>query len=137
MLGLFAFFYACLHLLVFVFVYKEGDWGGVVREVFKRKFIFFGMGALLLMVPLAATSTVWAIKKMGAKRWKLLHKLAYISAASAAIHYLMQPKADRRQPLVFAGVLAGLLLFRLLVWVRERWFPAKPPRTPVRTAAPS
>lgn len=121
MLGLYAFFYACLHLLYYVVKLKGGDLGAIYEDVAKRKFIMLGMTAVLSMVPLAATSTVWAIRKMGAKRWKLLHKLVYVSAAAAAIHYGLSSKLLGTQQIAFAAVLAGLLLFRVGDWARERY----------------
>ncbi len=133
MLGLYAFFYACLHLLCFVFVYKGGDLKAVVDEILNRKFIFFGMGAFLLMVPLAATSTVGAIKRLGNKRWKLLHKLVYICVTAAAIHYLLAGKLSlftenliTEPPFWFAAIAAALLLFRLVAFVRDRYLPKAP-----------
>jgi sulfoxide reductase heme-binding subunit YedZ len=86
----------------------------------KRKFLIIGSTALVLMIPLAVTSTNAMIKRLGGKRWRALHRLAYVAAICGVIHYYMQVKADVRQPLVFAGVLAILLGYRLLDYLRQR-----------------
>lgn len=127
MLGLYAFFYASLHLLIYWAGQRGFSIAAVISESIKRPFILFGMTGLLLMVPLAITSTNGMIKRMGAAKWKRLHQLAYVSGIAGVIHYYMFVKADHRQPIVFIGVLAVLLLYRLLV----PWFPflkyRKPP----------
>jgi methionine sulfoxide reductase heme-binding subunit len=128
MLGLYAFFYASLHLLTYISMYTSGSLSAFLRDAAKRPFIFLGISAFLIMVPLAATSTAWAIKKLGGKKWKLLHKIVYLAAISASIHYFMQPKLVTLQPLLFAAVLWGLVLFRPIAWARDKWFPAKPHR---------
>jgi sulfoxide reductase heme-binding subunit YedZ len=134
MLGLYAFFYACLHVLLYTFKIQGGNVNAIFRDIFGNKYLFFGMSAFILMVPLAATSTVWAIKKMGNKKWKLLHKLVYLTAICAAIHYLMTPKFVTGQKIVFACILGTLLLMRPLAWARDKWFPVKPTRAPARPA---
>ncbi len=136
MLGLYAFFYACMHLLTYLTMYKRGSLSAIVDDVAKRPFILLGMSALLIMVPLAATSTAWAVKKLGGKRWKLLHKIVYLAAIAASIHYFMQPKLISLQPLLFAALLWGLVLYRPVAWARDRWFPAKPRRPQPATVAP-
>src|SRR5215217_661358 len=114
MLGLFAFFYGCLHLLSY-FKFDRGlSLRGTIEDVAKKPFILLGMGALLLMAPLAATSTNWAIKKMGSAKWKALHRLAYVCAILGVIHFYMSKKADKSQPLAFIAVLAILLGYRVL-----------------------
>ena len=84
-LGLLAFFYALLHFTLYICIDQGLKLSAIVEDVTKRKFITVGAAAFVLLMPLAATSTVWAVKKMGSKRWKLLHKLVYIAAASAAV----------------------------------------------------
>jgi DMSO/TMAO reductase YedYZ heme-binding membrane subunit len=114
MLGLYAFFYACAHFLFFFSLDRSFSLAGTLSEMAKRKYLIAGSTGLLLMVPLAATSTNGMIKRLGGKRWRTLHRLAYVAAIAGATHYYMQVKADVRQPLVFAGVLAVLLGYRLI-----------------------
>ena len=114
MLGLYAFFYAAMHFLLFFSLDRGLSISGTFSEMVKRKFLIVGSLALILMIPLAVTSTNAMIKRLGGKRWRALHRLAYVSAIGGVIHYYMQVKADVRQPLAFATVLAFLLGFRLL-----------------------
>jgi len=128
-LGLYAFFYACAHFLIFFSLDRSFSISGTLSEMVKRKYLIVGSTALLVMVPLAVTSTNAMIKRLGGKRWRALHRLAYVAAIAGVIHYYMQVKADVRQPLAFAAVLAILLGYRLVVYWRQR----KP--VPVATAA--
>ena len=80
LLGLFAFFYATVHLLTYIALYAQFDFNTMITDITKRRFIMSGMAAYLLLVPLAATSTTWAIRKLGGKRWNTLHKLVYLAA---------------------------------------------------------
>ena len=120
MLGLYAFFYACVHFLLFFCLDRGFSVSGTLTEMVKRKFLIIGSTALILMIPLAVTSTNAMIKRLGGKRWRALHRLAYVAAICGVIHYYMQVNADVRQPLVFAGVLAILLGYRLLDYLRQR-----------------
>jgi DMSO/TMAO reductase YedYZ heme-binding membrane subunit len=116
MLGLYAFFYASVHLLIY-FVYQQNfNAVAVFWDAVNHPFIFFGMTALLLMIPLALTSTNGMIKRLGAKRWKRLHKLVYIVAIAAAIHFWMNGKVVGLNQEIFAGLVAVLLGYRLVVW---------------------
>jgi sulfoxide reductase heme-binding subunit YedZ len=114
-LGLWAFAYGVLHLTLYYVFDQSFDAVAVIRDVAKRPFILFGMTALLLMLPLALTSTTGSIKRLGAARWKRLHQLVYLSAIAAVTHFYMFVKADHRMPVAFISVLAALLLYRLLV----------------------
>jgi DMSO/TMAO reductase YedYZ heme-binding membrane subunit len=118
-LGLYAFFYACLHFLIFFCLDRSFSVSGTLSEMVKRKYLIVGSTALLVMVPLAVTSTNAMIKRLGGKRWRALHRLAYVAAIAGVIHYYMQVKADVRQPLAFAAVLAILLGYRLVVYWRQ------------------
>jgi len=120
-LGLYAFFYACAHFLLFFSLDRSFSVSSTLSEMVKRKFLIVGSTGLLVMVPLAITSTNGMIKRLGGKRWRALHRLAYVAAIAGVIHYYMQVKADVRQPLAFAVVLAVLLGYRLLVY----WWPPK------------
>jgi len=124
-LGLFAFFYACAHFLIFFSLDRSFSLSSTLSEMVKRKYLIVGSTALLVMVPLAVSSTNAMIKRLGGKRWRALHRLAYVAAIAGVTHYYMQVKADVRQPLVFAAVLAVLLGYRLMVyWRRPRPVPA-------------
>ena len=126
-LGLYAFFYALAHFLIFFSLDRSFSVSGTLSEMVKRKYLIVGSTALLVMVPLAVTSTNAMIKRLGGKRWRLLHRLAYVAAIAGVLHYYMQAKADVRQPLVFAAVLAVLLGYRLVESRRQR----KPAAAPV------
>ena len=119
-LGLYAFFYASLHFLIFFSLDRGFSVSGTLSEMVKRKFLIVGSTALLVMVPLAVTSTNAMIKRFGGKRWRALHRLAYVAAIAGVVHYYMQVKADVRQPLAFAAVLAVLLGYRLVVYWQQR-----------------
>ncbi len=127
MLGLYAFFYGCLHFLCFFSLDRAFSITSTLTEMLKRKYLILGSTALLVMVPLAITSTNGMIKRLGGKRWRALHRLAYVAGICGVIHYYMQVKADTRQPLVFAAVLAILLGYRLLNYWRQRQTPAATP----------
>lgn len=114
--GLFAFFYGTLHLTTYVVLDKFFDWHAIFGDVTKRPFITVGFAAFVLMVPLAATSTAWSIRKLGGKRWNALHKLVYASAVLAIIHFWWKVKADHTEPAVYGSILAVLLLARVAIW---------------------
>lgn len=116
MLGLFAFFYGTLHLMTYVWLDKFFDVHEMLADIAKRRFITAGLTAFTLMIPLALTSTKWAIRKLG-KRWQVLHRLIYFSAAAGVIHYIWLVKADLKKPLEYGAVLAVLLGYRLAAWV--------------------
>jgi sulfoxide reductase heme-binding subunit YedZ len=129
MLGLYAFFYGCLHFLCFFSLDRGFSVSSTLTEMLKRKYLIVGSTALIVMIPLAITSTNAMIKRLGGKRWRALHRLAYVAAIAGVIHYYMQVKADVRQPLVFAAVLAVLLGYRLVVYLRQT--------KPAKAAAPA
>lgn len=114
MLGLFAFFYGCLHLMAYTWFDKSLKFGAIVEDTLKRPFIFLGMFAFLALVPLAITSTNKMVKRLGGRRWNRLHKLAYLAAISGVVHYYLLVKADTRIPLAFGFTLALLLGYRVL-----------------------
>jgi methionine sulfoxide reductase heme-binding subunit len=126
MLGLYAFFYGCLHFLCFFSLDRGFSISSTLSEMAKRKYLIVGSSALIAMIPLAITSTNAMIKRLGGKRWRKLHRLAYVAAIAGVIHYYMQVKADTRQPLAFAVVLAVLLGYRLATywWRRKSLKPA-------------
>jgi sulfoxide reductase heme-binding subunit YedZ len=118
MLGLFAFFYAGLHLLTYAVVDQGLDWPVLLKDVAARPFITVGFAAFLLMVPLAVTSTNAMVKRLGFVKWKRLHRLAYVSGVLGALHFFLRVKSDLRQPLVYASVLAVLFAVRIAFWAR-------------------
>lgn len=120
MLGLFAFFYVCLHLSSYLGLDLFFDWQSLIKDVVKRRYITLGMIAFALLIPLAATSTDGMIRRLGGKRWRRLHLLVFPVAALAVTHYWMMVKADIRQPALYGAVLAVLLGYRALVWARAR-----------------
>jgi sulfoxide reductase heme-binding subunit YedZ len=128
MFGLYAFFYGTLHLTTYVWLDKSFDIHEMLADVAKRKFITAGLTGLVLMIPLALTSTKWAIRKMGGKRWQTLHRLIYFSAAAGVIHYIWLVKADLTKPLEYAAVLSVLMAYRLVAWwtARPKASPAMP-----------
>ena len=112
MLGLFAFFYGCLHLLTYVWLDKFFDLHQMAADVLKRPFITVGATALALLVPLAVTSTSGWIRRLGGRRWNLLHRLIYVSAAAAVVHYYWLVKSDIRKPVLYGAIVALLLAYR-------------------------
>lgn len=117
MLGLFTFFYALLHLTSYLWFDQFFDWGEIAQDILKRPFITVGMAAFLLLVPLAATSSNFAIRRLGGRRWQTLHRTVYAIAILAVLHYSWLVKADQSQPLLYGGILAVLLGLR--AWWRE------------------
>jgi len=120
MLGLYAFFYGTLHLMTYVWLDKFFNLHEMLADIAKRRFITAGMTGFALMIPLALTSTRWAIGKLGGKRWQWLHRLIYLSAAAGVIHYLWLVKADLRKPLEYAALLGVLLGYRVVAWLATR-----------------
>jgi sulfoxide reductase heme-binding subunit YedZ len=121
LLGLFAFFYGTVHMLTYVALYAGFDVKTMLDDIAKRKFITIGVAAWLLLVPLALTSTNWAIRKLGGKNWNRLHKLVYVAAVCGVIHYWWQVKPGVLAPLSITVILAVLLGARpVLDWVQDR-----------------
>ncbi len=119
-LGLFAFGYASLHFLTYLVLDQFFDWNAIVLDIAQRPFITAGFAALVLMVPLALTSTTDSIKKLGYRRWVRLHQLVYISGGLAALHFIWRVKIDLHQPLTYAIIIGTLLAIRLGFWLRSR-----------------
>jgi sulfoxide reductase heme-binding subunit YedZ len=114
MLGLFAFFYACLHFLTYLVLDQFFDWPAIVKDIAKRPYITIGFPAFLLLIPLAVTSTNAMVRRLGGQRWKQLHRLVYVIAIAGVVHFWWLVKKDISEPVQFAVVLAVLLGFRLL-----------------------
>jgi sulfoxide reductase heme-binding subunit YedZ len=111
MLGLFAFFYACMHLTTYLVIDLGGYWSQLLTEIAKRPYMTVGFSAWLLLVPLAITSTRGMMRRLG-RRWQQLHRLVYLSALLAVLHFLWLVKADHREPLIYLAILALLMLAR-------------------------
>jgi len=118
MLGLFAFFYGCLHLVTYSIFDKSLGFSAIVADVIQRPFIAIGMIAFTILVPLAITSTNGMVKRLGGKNWARLHKLTYVAAILGVIHFWMIVKSDIFYPALFGAVLAASFLIRL-VWTKK------------------
>ncbi|MFN7177040.1 MAG: sulfite oxidase heme-binding subunit YedZ, partial [Thermaurantiacus sp.] len=119
-LGLWAFAYAVLHLLAFLWLDLDWSLAELVAETLERPFILAGMLAFLAMLPLAATSTNRAIRRLGARRWRVLHRLAYLAALAGVVHFVLRVKGWQAEPLIYAAILFVLLAIRLLPPLRRR-----------------
>jgi sulfoxide reductase heme-binding subunit YedZ len=126
MLGLFAFFYACLHFTTYIWLDQFFDLSGIYRDIFKRPFITVGFSSFLLLIPLALTSTQAMMRRLGGRSWQRLHRLVYLIAAGGVVHYWWLVKKDVTQPAIYAAVLALLLGYRLWFKLRSK----KNPRSP-------
>lgn len=120
MLGLFTFFYIVLHFLVYALLDQGLDLEAIIEDVLKRPYITLGMAGLLMLIPLAVTSTKGMMRRLG-KRWQKLHRLVYVIAVVAVWHFYWQVKLDTLEPIIYALVLAGLLAVRAYyAWVSQR-----------------
>ena len=113
MLGLFAFFYAVLHLATYVVLDRSLLLEEIISDLTERPYIMVGFAAFVLLVPLAATSTNAMVRRLGGRRWRRLHRVVYVAAAGGVIHFWWLVKADVREPFIYAAVLALLLILRL------------------------
>ncbi|HMM53583.1 MAG TPA: protein-methionine-sulfoxide reductase heme-binding subunit MsrQ [Candidatus Desulfobacillus sp.] len=120
MLGLFAFFYALLHFLAYVWLDQFFDWAAIARDIAKRPFITAGFAAFVLLLPLAATSNAAMLRRLGGRRWQRLHRSIYAIAVIGVAHYWWLVKKDFRLPLFYAVLLGALLGLRALRLSRER-----------------
>jgi sulfoxide reductase heme-binding subunit YedZ len=120
LLGLFAFFYGCLHFATYLVFDQEFDFNAIAGDIYKRPFILVGFLALVLMLPLAITSTNWSIRKLGGKRWQWLHRLVYFSAAAAVVHFWWKVKADHTEPAFYGAIFIALMVYRFWVWTAPK-----------------
>ena len=120
MLGLYAFFYAMLHLTSYVVLDQTFNWLEIWNDIIKRTYITVGMTSLILLIPLAVTSNNAMIKKLGPKRWRNLHRLVYVIAPLACLHFFMMRKGIQMEPLVYAAIATGLLAVRVGYSIRKR-----------------
>jgi methionine sulfoxide reductase heme-binding subunit len=126
MIGLFAFFYGCLHFLTWIWLDKFFDPREMWADIVKRRYITVGMAGFLMLIPLAITSTAGWIRRLGGKRWQLLHRLVYFTAIAGVIHYYWLVKSDIRLPVLYGLFVALVLGWRIRAWMRA----------PGRTAPP-
>ncbi len=127
MIGLYGFFYVCLHLLTYVVIDQGLDWDAIWKDIVKRPYITIGFAAFLLLLPLAITSTNAMMKRLGCKRWLRLHRLCYVIAPLGVVHYDLLVKADARWP-IFYGVLTILCLGARLPMFQRGTRPSGPAR---------
>jgi methionine sulfoxide reductase heme-binding subunit len=120
MLGLFAFSYACLHFLTYIGPDQSFDLAAMWKDVEKRRYITVGFLGFVLLIPLAITSTAGWIRRLGGKRWQMLHRSIYITAICGVIHYYWLVKSDVRNPLFYAALVSILLLWRLADWFLKK-----------------
>jgi methionine sulfoxide reductase heme-binding subunit len=120
MLGLFAFFYVCLHFLTYIGPDQSFDLGGMWKDVEKRRYITVGFLGFVLLIPLALTSTAGWIRRLGGRRWQMLHRAIYAAAVCGVIHYYWLVKSDVRKPLFYGALVATLLIWRLALWLRKK-----------------
>jgi sulfoxide reductase heme-binding subunit YedZ len=112
-LGLLAFYYACLHLLTYLVLDQGLDLAAIWADIVKRPYITIGMATFIILIPLALTSTNAAIKHLGGQAWARLHRLVYLAAIGAALHFVLVVKSWPLEPLVYAAIVAALLAYRL------------------------
>ena len=120
MLGLFAFAYATLHISSYTGLDQRFDWGDIWGDIVKRNYITVGMATFLMLVPLAATSTKGMVRRLGSGRWLKLHRLVYVAGITGVFHFTMMIKADLREPMAYAAVLALLLGYRVVKRKKRR-----------------
>jgi sulfoxide reductase heme-binding subunit YedZ len=117
MLGLYAFFYACLHLTTYVWLYSNFSLSAMIDDISQRRFITAGLAAWLLLLPLALTSTAWSIRMLGGNKWRMLHMLIYVAAIAGVVHYWWGVKSGVRTPLAITIVIAALIAARLVFYL--------------------
>jgi methionine sulfoxide reductase heme-binding subunit len=135
MLGLFAFFYVCLHFLTYIGPDQSFNMGGMWKDIQKRRYITVGFTAFVLLIPLAITSTAGWIRRLGGRRWQMLHRAIYVSAVCGVIHYYWLVKSDVRKPLFYAAIVTVLLAWRIGAWFLRRGRQASASATSPRVPA--
>src|SRR5215470_4942476 len=124
-IGLLAFYYAALHLTVYMLLDQGLDLAAIWADIVKRPYITVGMLAFVILVPLAVTSNAPMIRRLGGAAWQRLHRLVYAAAAAAALHFIMLVKSWPAEPVIYAGLVAALLLYRLAAKVQKRAEPQR------------
>lgn len=136
-IGLLAFFYATLHLTTYIALDQGFDFAAIWKDIVKRPYITIGMLAFVILLPLAITSNATMIKRLGGMAWQRLHRWVYLAAAAAAVHFVLVVKAWPPEPLIYAAIVAALLLFRLGVYLKGRFGPAPANRSDRRRNRPA
>lgn len=126
MFGLFAFFYVSLHFTTYIWLDQFFELPEIAKDIVKRPFITVGFVAFVLLIPLAATSNNKVIKRMGAQRWRHLHRLVYVASILGVVHYWWLVKKDLTQPIIYASILTILLAYRVVAARRSRVLTAAP-----------
>ena len=119
-LGLFAFFYGCTHFLTYLALDQVFDFATILEDIVKRPFITVGFAALVLLTPLALTSTNGMVRRLGYRRWQSIHRLVYIAGVLAVVHFIWRVKIDVSEPLTYGLILGVLFAIRVVVWLRKR-----------------
>jgi sulfoxide reductase heme-binding subunit YedZ len=119
MVGLFSFFYLVLHFSTYLGLDRFFSLAEILEDVSTRPFITVGFASLLLLLPLAVTSTNKMVKRLGGKRWIQLHRLVYPAAVGGVVHFIWAVKLDAREPTIYAILLAVLLIFRIPMWLEQ------------------
>jgi sulfoxide reductase heme-binding subunit YedZ len=132
-LGLLAFYYALMHLSVYLVLDRGLDLAAIWADIVKRPYITVGMLAFTILVPLAATSNNASIRRLGGAAWARLHKFVYVAIAAAALHFIMLVKVWAVEPLIYAAIVAALLAYRLVIYLRPR----QPKRRAAEAVAPA
>jgi len=114
LIGLFSFFYAFLHLATYVALDQFFDWHSILTDILKRPYISIGVLAIISMLPLAITSTSGWVKRLGASKWRQLHRLSYIAGFAACLHFFLMQKGFQIEPIIYFIILISLLLYRLI-----------------------
>ena len=122
MVGLFAFFYICLHLSSYIVLDHFFNWEFILKDVYKRPFITLGFLAFLFTIPLALTSNNTLITKLTYKVWKKIHRLIYFIAPLAGLHYYLLTKADKTKPIIYLTLISLLLLSRIIIYFSKKTF---------------
>jgi sulfoxide reductase heme-binding subunit YedZ len=133
MIGLFAFFYGTIHFLIYFILDRSLMFDGLWEDIVKRPYITVGFSAFVLMIPLAVTSTQGWIRRLGGRRWNLLHRLVYVSAALGVVHYWWKVKLDVTDPMIYAAIVTALLAARVARWLGRRQVASARTAAPVRT----
>jgi sulfoxide reductase heme-binding subunit YedZ len=120
LLGLFAFFYVCLHLSSYIGLDQQFNWSEIWKDIIKRWYITVGMVGFVCLAALAVTSTKGWIKRLGGRNWNRLHKLVYLAAAAGCLHFWMMRKGFQLEPLIYAAIAASLLGVRVVHWLRRK-----------------
>lgn len=134
MLGLFAFFYGCMHFSTYLVLDKFFDLPEIFQDVGRRRFITIGFMGFVLMIPLALTSTAGWIRRLGGKRWQTLHRLVYATAICGVVHYYWLVKSDVRKPVSYGIVVLLLLGYRLTVLLKGQWLRSASPVRMISTS---